>query len=125
MVPLIDMYMGRGWIYFITEYSHQGDLHKFLSDGNFQSLPKKCSWIHQLADALCYMKSLGFTHGDIKPANILIFDESNTVKLCDFGSIKHSDAKSTNFSGTLGFLAPEVYYKKPYDASKADVWSLG
>ena len=31
------------------------------------------------------MKKLGIAHKDIKPDNLLMFDEENTIKIADFG----------------------------------------
>lgn len=42
-------------------------------------------WIKQLASAEVYLENLGFIHGDLRPANILLTIEDH-LKLCDFDS---------------------------------------
>lgn len=40
-------------------------------------------WIRQLASAIAWIESLGYVHGDLKPANILL-DQMENIKVCDF-----------------------------------------
>jgi len=54
------------------------------------------------------------------------------IWLCDFGISKSVDESLvTTFSGTLNFMAPEVYGARMeslspgYDPYKADIWALG
>ncbi|XP_039161039.1 rust resistance kinase Lr10-like [Eucalyptus grandis] len=69
-------------------------------------------------------------HFDIKPHNILL-DQSFTPKVSDFGlarlyPIDHSIITLTAARGTLGYMAPELFYKDIGGISyKADVYSFG
>ncbi|XP_035542786.1 rust resistance kinase Lr10-like isoform X2 [Juglans regia] len=69
-------------------------------------------------------------HFDIKPHNILL-DENFTPKVSDFGlaklySIEDNTICLTAARGTLGYMAPELFYKNIGGISyKADVYSFG
>ncbi|XP_039160368.1 rust resistance kinase Lr10 [Eucalyptus grandis] len=69
-------------------------------------------------------------HFDIKPHNILL-DQHFTPKVSDFGLARlyptnHSIVSLTAARGTLGYMAPELFYKDIGGVShKADVYSFG
>ncbi|XP_039173665.1 rust resistance kinase Lr10-like [Eucalyptus grandis] len=69
-------------------------------------------------------------HFDIKPHNILL-DKNFTPKVFDFGLAKlypanHSIVSLTAARGTLGYMAPELFYRNIGGVSyKADVYSFG
>ncbi|XP_039173671.1 rust resistance kinase Lr10-like [Eucalyptus grandis] len=69
-------------------------------------------------------------HFDIKPHNILL-DKNFIPKVSDFGLAKlypanHSIVSLTAARGTLGYMAPELFYRNIGGVSyKADVYSFG
>jgi len=75
----------------------------------------------------CEMKIL---HFDIKPHNILL-DDNFIPKISDFGLAKlhpidNSIVTMTAARGTIGYMAPELFYKNIGGVSyKADVYSFG
>ncbi|KAL5071223.1 hypothetical protein RYX36_022110 [Vicia faba] len=75
----------------------------------------------------CEMKIL---HFDIKPHNILL-DENFIPKVSDFGlaklyPVENSIVTMTAARGTIGYMAPELFYKNIGGVSyKADVYSFG
>jgi serine/threonine protein kinase len=72
------------------------------------------------------MHSRNIIHRDIKPGNILIFDEDR-LKLADFGFTKVMNPNALNDThvGTQGYLAPEINANSPTHYPGTDIWSLG
>lgn len=121
---------------------------EYLPLGNLESQHRKDpltseelrKLILQVADALKYLHSLGITHRDIKPQNILVLGRKASfhVKLSDFGISKDVGTLRTN-CGTPQYIPPEIrsvflqWSREPdpvkrrqirYD-NKVDIWSFG
>jgi len=80
--------------------------------------------IRDVACGLAHAHSQRIMHRDVKPENILIFEDGHAA-LADFGVSRFARGASETFTeaGTLGYLAPEQAYGRPCLAS--DVFSLG
>ncbi|KAI0464335.1 hypothetical protein LJB42_001946 [Komagataella kurtzmanii] len=66
-------------------------------------------------------------HRDIKPDNIFLMNNSNLVKLGDFGLAKMLDQENDfakTYVGTPYYMSPEVLLDQPY-SPLCDIWSLG
>ena len=83
--------------------------------------------IFQILNALSFMHKHNIAHRDIKPQNILIFNDID-IKLCDFGLSKLGFLSNTTHTSevvTLWYRAPEVILNpENYDKS-IDIWSVG
>jgi len=84
--------------------------------------------IAAIADGLAHAHHHGILHRDIKPSNIL-FDESGTVRLADFGLAKVTDQNlslTDEVVGTPFYMSPEQS-RGSKDASKSgtDIFSIG
>ena len=95
-----------------------------------------------LVRTFAYLQQKGISHRDVKPQNILCF-ENNEYKICDFGEAKYqNDKKSKKFGnnldnqtirGTEMYMSPILFRAvkfKPdsltkYNSFKSDVFSLG
>lgn len=92
--------------------------------------PARCvEVISAIASALALAHSVGIVHRDVKPANILINEETDQVYLADLGLTKRVDAESVltmtgMFMGTLSYASPEQLDDQMIDA-RSDVYSLG
>ena len=101
-------------------------------------------WItFQMLYALNDLKEMKIIHGDLKPENILLTDDEK-IKICDFGSSKiinsfpinnktqdsiESDeitiVKSTPYTVSRFYRAPELFFGKCDYNSKIDIFSIG
>lgn len=67
--------------------------------GNFvavvqnEPLPKVELWAMEMTAAAAWLESLGFVHGDLRPANLLL-DADDHLKLADFDSVDKIGTKS-------------------------------
>ncbi|XP_055848430.1 mitogen-activated protein kinase kinase kinase 4 isoform X2 [Episyrphus balteatus] len=87
----------------------------------------------QLLSGVQELHKHGIVHRDIKTANIFLVDESNSLKLGDFGSAVQIQAYTTvpgelqGHVGTHAYMAPEMFTKSYSDGHgrAADIWSVG
>lgn len=84
-------------------------------------------YIYQLARAVSYIHSVGVTHRDIKPQNILLNFKTHEVRLCDFGSAKMLVKGEPNVAYICSryYRAPELVFEATEYTSSIDIWSLG
>ncbi len=108
----------------VMEYVDGITLDQFLSSGNKLDSKLRVGIARQIADALAYMHSLGVSHRDLKPDNILI-TRRNEAKIIDIGLGDSDDSVIYKQSlATVQFGAPEQHNPCIGD-SRADVYSFG
>ena len=101
--------------FYVMDYA-SSDLRKYL-DNNRIDYIDKIDLCLQIAMGLEGLYNLGYYHRDLKPDNILIFD--NTWKIGDLGLIAYRDKdalydKKNEFIGPKGWLSPEAMNKYLY-----------
>ena len=89
------------------------------------SWPEVLDAIVPVCRALAYVHSRQLIHFDLKPQNVLI-DGFGTVKLLDFGvaGVRHAQP-TTEWRGTLHYMAPELADPDALVDHRADLYSLG
>lgn len=110
--------------YLIMELVEGPSLEKVLSKGSVP-FPTACAWVAEVSRALSLAHRASVIHGDLKPANILLTQESRP-KLTDFGMARlaRHDSRDSSLRGTPAYWCPEQILGRPQDA-RSDVFSLG
>lgn len=112
----------------VLEYLPRGNLQEFLRNKANESsitLQLVLRFAVDISRGMKYLHHrLGVIQRDLKPCNLLI-DESNNVKICDFGLSRYlsNQRSSLTFCGTPYWTAPEVILQNNYN-SKADIFSF-
>ncbi|VVA32263.1 PREDICTED: rust resistance kinase Lr10 [Prunus dulcis] len=120
----------------VYDFMPNGSLDKYIYSKE-ESMPLSCMNMYEIslgvARGIEYLHrgcDMQILHFDIKPHNILL-DENFNPKISDFGLAKlypvdNSIVSLTAARGTMGYIAPELFYKNIGGVSyKADVYSFG
>ncbi|KAH8310733.1 hypothetical protein KR044_002798, partial [Drosophila immigrans] len=109
----------------ILEYADCGSLYDYLHRSNHQIFCglKVFIFVSRFLKGMEYLHSKKTIHRDLKTMNLLLFDDFQTLKICDFGLVKKFATTNTEFKGTVGYMAPEVCDGKYTE--KCDVFSFG
>ena len=79
--------------------------------------------VYQIYNAIKYIHSFGYIHGDIKPANILykIIDDNIIFKLCDFNITQHIEINKKTNKFTTKLYEPD----DEFTTITQDIYSFG
>jgi NIMA (never in mitosis gene a)-related kinase len=81
---------------------------------------------YQLANGLKTIHAANLIHRDLKPQNIFLCTEKNSLVIGDFRLVKYATAISkTSKAGTEDYMSPEMKSTKQKYTEKSDIWSLG
>ena len=109
----------------IMEYANGGSLFYYIREKNYLSEKESFKFFSQLINAVYFLHKNDLIHRDIKPENILLYDNNNICKLCDFGwCVKYDGRQRRTFCGTTEYMSPEIVNNIEY-SKEIDVWSLG
>ncbi|MGQ8367219.1 protein kinase domain-containing protein [Glaciecola sp. 1036] len=130
IVTVFDVGEIDGAPYIMMELIEGTDLGKLLEE-NHKITPERALTITlQLAKALDYAHSNNIVHRDIKPDNIMLLEDNETVKVADFGIARISEndeAHKTQVGSVLGtprYMSPEQALGHELDG-RSDLFSVG
>lgn len=130
LVRVTDYFQETDRHYMVMEFIQGQTLHKLLS-GRQEPFPEEqvLRWADQLCEVLSYLHGQDppIIYRDMKPANVMITEATDEVKLIDFGIArfyKPGKRQDTIQFGTDGYAPPEQYGKAQTDA-RTDVYALG
>ena len=128
VVEILDAVTEGDTSYLVMEHVDGGTLRRFCRANNLLSTAQILEIGFKCAMALSYCYRLGLIHRDVKPANLLVQldgDSITQVKLTDFGSVFNNAAEHTQIYrvGSLAYMSPEQLDGDVLD-SRADIYSL-
>jgi hypothetical protein len=114
--------------YLVMEFIDGCNLAALLHKGGPLEVQEVLRIGTQVASGLAAAHRLGLVHRDVKPANILLENGVQRVKLTDFGLARTADDASLTQTGLIAgtplYMAPEQANGQPLDC-RADLFSLG
>ena len=117
-----------GLPYLVMPYCRGTTLEKRVRDSGPMSLREILRVGLQTARGLAAAHAQGLVHRDVKPANILLEDGVERVRITDFGLARAADDASLTVTGLLAgtphYMSPEQALGKPLDA-RSDLFALG
>ena len=113
VVTIHDVGVREGMPFIAMEYVEGRALRTFV--GGATALETKLAWLLEIARALAAAHEKGLVHGDVKPDNIMVCDDTGIIKVLDFGGAH---------VGTPGYMAPEQVRGESVDA-RVDQFAWG
>ncbi len=125
VAEVIDADLDGGMPYIVTRFVPGRTLDDVVTQDGPLRGPALYRLACGLADALVAVHAAGVVHRDVKPGNVMLFQDTPVV--IDFGIAQGPDATRLTmtgmFMGTPGYLAPEVIEGRPSsEASDVHAW---
>jgi len=129
VIPVYGAGEQDGFLYLVMRWVEGTDLHTLINEQGRLHPGRAAAIVAQVGSGLDAAHAAGLVHRDVKPANILIADDSEHVFLGDFGLTLEIASSSRltqtgELIGTVDFMAPEQFEGAAVDA-RTDVYALG
>ncbi len=119
VVRMFEFFRNKESVFFTMEYIN-GIALKDLKDHSLSTIIKIFIMI---ARALLDLHSYNIIHRDIKPTNIILPLDGG-LKILDLGLAHLKNNENPGLSGTINYMAPELFHGGIYDV-KSDIYSAG
>jgi eukaryotic-like serine/threonine-protein kinase len=125
-VQIYDAVVEEDYSYIVMEYVEGGTLEKFCQPGKLLDPREVAEIVFKCVRALAFAHTLGLTHRDIKPGNIL-HNEGTDIKIADFGAAinRVSDQTMIMNVGSPAYMAPELVTGSAQGSQLTDIYALG
>jgi serine/threonine protein kinase len=129
IVRVYDFDTRDGITFLIMTFVRGATLEERLRDSDRPTSDAILRTVREIADALGYVHRRGIVHRDVKPANILLDEDSGRALLADFGVAHVEGTADTSLTqpgvtiGTPGYMAPEQIAGGRVDG-RSDLYSL-
>src|SRR5690606_37632673 len=121
----------EGLVYFVMGFVDGENLGQRLHRVGRVPADEARRILREVADALSYAHARGVIHRDIKPDNILLYEDDGRVMVTDFGiarAITEGDTRLTATGiaiGTPAYMSPEQSAGERQIDGRSDLYSLG
>ena len=125
VAPIHRFGVAPGFLWYTMKFINGRSLAELLREVGRMDRYSVLSLAEQMASALDCAHRHGIVHRDMKPANVML-DDNSWAFVCDFGVAKAQDTKLTQTGGTIGtpaYMSPEQLYGRPLDG-RSDQYSL-
>ena len=126
IVQIYDAVVEGEFSYIVMEYVEGGTLEKFCAPDSLLPIADVAEIIFKCVRALAFAHSLGLTHRDLKPGNIL-HNEGTEIKIADFGASINRVSDKTIIAnvGSPAYMAPELVTGSAQGSHLTDIYALG
>eukprot|EP00929_Paragymnodinium_shiwhaense_P038236 TRINITY_DN20240_c0_g1_i1.p1 TRINITY_DN20240_c0_g1~~TRINITY_DN20240_c0_g1_i1.p1 ORF type:complete len:601 (+),score=91.51 TRINITY_DN20240_c0_g1_i1:86-1888(+) len=128
IVQVKESFRQQGVLHIVFEFLEKCVLELLEENSNGLGNDRTRILTFQLVSALEHCHRNSIIHRDIKPDNLLVNLNDNSLRLCDFGSacmLSRDGGALTDYVATRWYRAPELLVSfNNYDAS-VDMWGVG
>lgn len=130
VIKLIEVFESNNKVYMVMELATGGNLLDRLEMRGCLAEEDARRVMQMVLSGVNYLHSLGITHRDLKPDNLLYYHPGNDsrIMITDFGFASTRKADGNPYMhtvcGTPQYIAPEIVLRRPYTCA-VDMWAVG